>query len=62
MPIVEVKAFEKRFQDEAACAQLVARLTDVIRDTFGPEAANETWVILNGVAPTHWGFGGELRS
>lgn len=62
MPIIEVKAFEHRFDDEAANAELVARFTQVIRETFGDAAAEETWVILEGVAPKQWGFGGSLRT
>lgn len=61
MPIIEVKAFPHRFEEEAACADLVARLTDVVRDLFGEAAAQETWVVLEGVSPQHWGFAGELR-
>ncbi|CAN5304482.1 hypothetical protein BH11ACT7_BH11ACT7_08370 [soil metagenome] len=61
MPIIEVKAFPGRFEQEDACAELVARFTDVVRELFGEQAADETWVILEGVSPQHWGFGGTLR-
>lgn len=62
MPIIEVKAFSHRFEREDACAELVERLTDVVRELFGEAAAQETWVVLEGVSPQHWGFGGVLRT
>jgi len=61
VPIIEVKAFPTRFESEEACAEMVARFTDVVRDLFGEDAARETWVVLEGVSPQHWGFGGTLR-
>ena len=62
MPIIEVKAFEHRFEDEAENAKIGSRFTEVVRETFGDDAAAETWVILEGVAPKCWGFGGSLRT
>jgi phenylpyruvate tautomerase PptA (4-oxalocrotonate tautomerase family) len=62
VPIIELKAFPHRFEREEACAELVTRLTEVIREMFGDEAAQETWVIPEGVSRKHWGFGGALRT
>ena len=61
MPIVEVKAFDRRFTDDAVAKRLIAALTDAVCEVFGDEVRAETWVILEGVTPAHWGFGGEPR-
>jgi 4-oxalocrotonate tautomerase len=62
MPLIEVKAFERRFEDPEACERLVAALTDALCDVYGEEARAETWVILEGVAPSRWGFAGKVRT
>jgi 4-oxalocrotonate tautomerase len=62
MPIIEVKAFERRFEDPQTAELLIAKLTDALCDVYGEELRSETWVLLEGVAPTHWGFGGQVRS
>lgn len=63
MPIVEVKAFDSRFdRDEAKAEELIRRLTDVVGEVYGEGIREETWVILEGVKPGHWGFGGATRS
>lgn len=61
MPIIEVKAFERRFEDAATSERLIAKLTDALCDVYGEELRQETWVLLEGVEPTSWGFGGEVR-
>ena len=61
MPIIEVKAFERRFEDRETAERLIAKLTDAICEVYGEEVRGETWVLLDGVAPAHWGFGGEVR-
>jgi 4-oxalocrotonate tautomerase len=62
VPIIEVKAFERRFQDEERSRQLIARLTDAIAEVYGEELRAETWVLLEGFAPARWGFAGEVRT
>jgi 4-oxalocrotonate tautomerase len=62
MPLIEVRAFERRFEDEAKTQQLIAALTNAMVDVFGEEVRPETWVIVDGVSPKNWGFGGEVRS
>jgi len=63
MPIVEVKAFEHRFSaDDEKARRLIERLTDAVAETYGEEIRAETWVILEGVQPERWGFGGKTRS
>ena len=62
MPIIEVKAFDRRFDnDEDAARLLIERLTDALVQTYGEDLRDETWVILEGVSPRRWGFGGQVR-
>jgi phenylpyruvate tautomerase PptA (4-oxalocrotonate tautomerase family) len=61
VPIVEVAAFEQRFQDEQSNEGLIAALTDAVCAAFGEEVRDETWVVLNPVSRQHWGFGGKVR-
>lgn len=61
MPIIEVKAFEGRFEDEATSEELIAKLTDALCAVYGDELRAETWVLLTGVDGSRWGFGGEVR-
>lgn len=62
MPLIEVKAFQRRFDDEALNQQLIRALTDALVGVCGEEVRGETWVILEGVEPSRWGFAGEVRS
>jgi 4-oxalocrotonate tautomerase len=62
MPLIEVKAFEHRFDDAEKANELIAKLTDAVTAVYGEEMREETWVILGGVEPRHWGFGGKVRS
>ena len=61
MPLIEVKAFERRFEDPESTERLIAALTDALCEVFGEEARAETWVVLQGVEASRWGFGGEVR-
>jgi 4-oxalocrotonate tautomerase len=61
MPIIEVKAFDRRFDDSEQSRLLIERLTDALVSVYGEAIRAETWVLLEGVAPEHWGFGGEVR-
>jgi 4-oxalocrotonate tautomerase len=61
MPLIEVKAFERRFEDPQTAELLIAKLTDAFCDVYGEELRGETWVLLEGVEPSRWGFGGEVR-
>ncbi|MGH2953535.1 MAG: tautomerase family protein [Solirubrobacterales bacterium] len=61
MPLIEVKAFERRFEDPQAAERLIAKLTDALCEVYGEELRDETWVLLEGVEASRWGFGGEVR-
>lgn len=61
MPLIEVKAFDRRFDDPEASERLIAGLTDALCEVFGEDARAETWVLLQGVEPSKWGFAGKVR-
>jgi phenylpyruvate tautomerase PptA (4-oxalocrotonate tautomerase family) len=58
MPIVEIKLFEQRLVQDTRAAELIDRVTDAFRATFGEDVAGDTQVIVIGVSPRHWGIGG----
>lgn len=61
MPIIEVKAFDRRFDDDETSAKVISELTDALCSVMGEEVRSETWVVLQGVEPSKWGFGGDVR-
>ena len=61
MPIIEFKAFEQRFTDQAKVDRLIAGLTEAVVDVYGEALRNEIEVIVQGVDPMRWGFGGKVR-
>ena len=61
MPLIEVKAFEHRF-DDAKAKLLIEKLTDALVAVYGEPARDETWVILHGISKQLWGFGGKVRT
>lgn len=61
MPFIEVKAFEHRFQDDEKAELLIRKLTEAFGEVYGEEVGRETEVVLTGVSPKHWGFGGARR-
>ena len=57
MPVIEVKLYEHRVTDESV-PKIIEALTDALHESSG--AAKESiWVIVDGVAPKHWGEGGK---
>jgi phenylpyruvate tautomerase PptA (4-oxalocrotonate tautomerase family) len=61
MPIIEVKAFDHRFEDDEKARLLIEKLTVALGEVYGEVAQKETEVVLQGVSPRHWGFGGTRR-
>ena len=61
MPLIEVRAFERRFADDAKTKELIAALTEAMVQVYGEDVRDETWVIVDGVTPARWGFGGKVR-
>ena len=62
MPLIEVKAVDRRFDDPATNERLIATLTDAACQVWGEEARPQIWVVLEGVSPTRWGIGGKPLS
>ena len=62
MPFIEVKLFDTRIQDEAVAEKIIAAVTDGLCSVIGEGARDQTWVVVDGVSPKHWGFGGKVRS
>ena len=62
VPVIEVKAVERRFDDPAMNERLIAALTDAACQVFGEEARPQVWVVLQGVPATRWGIGGKALS
>ena len=58
MPLIEVRALESRITDETATA-LIARLTEALGDVLGAAAAEQTWVVVEGVPAGRWGSAGK---
>ncbi len=58
MPLIHVKAVDRRFDDPAANERLIASLTDAACQVFGEEARPQIWVVLEGVPASQWGIGG----
>jgi 4-oxalocrotonate tautomerase len=61
MPLIEVKALERRFEDPQTAEFLIAKLTDALCDVYGEELREETWVVLEGIEASRWGFGSKVR-
>lgn len=62
MPLIQVTAFKQRFADAEQGHRLIAALTDALVSVYGEDVREETWVILDGVEPDRWGFGGKVRA
>lgn len=62
MPLVEISAFEQRFEDTEVTEELISRVTDALCEVFGEESRAETWVVVKGVPSSNWGFGGKVRA
>jgi phenylpyruvate tautomerase PptA (4-oxalocrotonate tautomerase family) len=59
MPLIEVKATDRRFADPAATERLIAALTDAACEVFGEDARPSIWVVVEGVPAQQWGVGGK---
>jgi len=60
MPYMEIKLFESRVEDDEVAAQIVRAVTDGLCSVIGEAAREQTWVVVEGVSPKRWGFGGEV--
>jgi phenylpyruvate tautomerase PptA (4-oxalocrotonate tautomerase family) len=58
VPLIEVKLFDFRVDDETS-RRLIEELTDgLCRATGVPGLRDHTWVIVEGHSPKRWGVGG----
>jgi 4-oxalocrotonate tautomerase len=61
VPIIEVKALERRI-DDASAKRVIEAMTDALCDALGEEVRSQTWVLVEGVPGTRWGIAGEPLS
>lgn len=59
MPLIEVKAVDRRFDDPETNERLIAMLTDAACQVWGEETRSQIWVVLEGVPAPRWGIGGK---
>lgn len=62
MPIIDIKLFETRLTDDAVVADIIKAVTDGLCSVIGESARDQTWVVVEGVSPKRWGFGGQVRA
>lgn len=58
MPIVEIKLYDTRINDETV-PQLIEKVTDAVVACTSEEIRNDTWVIVEGLPKKQWGTGGK---
>jgi phenylpyruvate tautomerase PptA (4-oxalocrotonate tautomerase family) len=58
MPIIEVKLFDHRLT-EGVVDKIIAALTDGLVQACGEDVRDRTEVIVQGISPQMWGFGGQ---
>ncbi|GAA1777296.1 hypothetical protein [Leucobacter iarius] len=64
MPLVTVKLFEHRLQEDPELARrLAAAIDEVVAEHCTPANGTrpDTWVTVEGVPRTQWTFNGEIR-
>jgi 4-oxalocrotonate tautomerase len=57
VPLIEVKLYEQRVNDESV-PKIIDALTNALHESSGA-AKEHIWVIVDSVPPKHWGIGGE---
>jgi 4-oxalocrotonate tautomerase len=58
MPLIEVKVYDTRINDETV-PKLIEKMTDAMVECTSEEIRPEIWVIVEGVAKKQWGRGGK---
>lgn len=61
MPLVTVKVFEDRLDDEQFAPALATALTEAVVTVCGEDARANTWVVIEGVSRKQWSFGGIFK-
>jgi 4-oxalocrotonate tautomerase len=57
MPVIEVKLYDRRVTEESV-PKMIEALTDALHESSGA-AKEHIHVIIQGIAPSHWGQGGK---
>ncbi|MFD9895035.1 4-oxalocrotonate tautomerase family protein [Amycolatopsis sp. NPDC059027] len=57
MPLITVKLLEGRLTEDTE-RTLIERLTEAVGAALGPDAREQTWVVLEGIPASHWGIAG----
>ena len=57
MPLIEVKLFDRRV-DEESVPKMIEALTTALAESSGADPAR-IHVVIQGVDPKHWGVGGK---
>jgi phenylpyruvate tautomerase PptA (4-oxalocrotonate tautomerase family) len=58
MPFIEVKLFDYRLT-EGVAEKIIAAVTDGLCAACGEEVRERTEVVVQGISPQRWGFGGK---
>ncbi|RYF52858.1 MAG: hypothetical protein EOO27_27590 [Comamonadaceae bacterium] len=59
MPYINVKLFEARLDADTE-SRLLSALTDAVVSVYGEAIRKATWVTIEGVPHSRWGFGGRV--
>ena len=57
MPVIEVKLYDRRVTEESV-PKMIEALTNALHESSGA-AKEHIQVIIQGIAPSHWGQGGK---
>ena len=60
MPMIEVKLYDRRVTEESV-PKMIEALTNALAESSGA-APEHIQVVIQGVAPSHWGIGGKQQS
>jgi 4-oxalocrotonate tautomerase len=58
MPIVDVKLYDTRINDETV-PKLIEKITDAVCECTSEELRKDTWVIVEGIPKSQWGTAGK---
>jgi 4-oxalocrotonate tautomerase len=58
MPIVEIKLYDTRINDDTV-PMLIEKVTDAVVECTTEELRKDTWVIVQGLPKKQWGTGGK---
>lgn len=59
MPLIEVKAVDRRMESPEVAEKLITGLTDAMCEVFGESVRPDVWVVIEGVPASRFGVGGK---